>query len=299
MARAEESFRAGNLAACLQELQAEVRQNSSDLKRRIFLAQLLMVLGQWDRAVTQLNVIGEMDSAALPMARAYRAAIECEMLRARVFAGQSSPLVFGDPEPWIALLISALSLDGRVVNLRRPRMSERKAMEDAPVAAGTLNGEAFEWIADSDSRMGPVFEVLLNGAYYWVPVHRIARITIEAPSDARDLVWLPAQFTWTNQGEAIGFIPVRYVGSDAAEDDAIRMARKTEWKEVAPEVFHGQGQRLILTDANEYGLLEVREIALHPPHEAAEFTGWLSSDCGSSCSRHCSTGCWTMSGSSP
>jgi len=262
MARAEESFRAGNLAACLQELQAEVRQNSSDLKRRIFLAQLLMVLGQWDRAVTQLNVIGEMDSAALPMARAYRSAIECELLRARVFAGQSSPLVFGDPEPWIALLISALSLDGRgqyaeAANIRA------KAMEDAPAAAGTLNGEAFEWIADSDSRVGPVFEVLLNGAYYWVPVARISKITIEAPSDARDLVWLPAQFTWTNQGEAIGFIPVRYVGSDAAEDDAIRLARKTEWKEVAPDIFQGLGQRLILTDANEYGLLEVREIALH------------------------------------
>ncbi len=264
MSRAEESFRAGNLAACLQELQTEIRQNAADLKRRIFLAQLLMVLGQWERAVTQLNVIGEMDSAALPMARAYRSAIECEMLRSRVFAGRSSPLVFGDPEPWIALLISALSLEGRgqyseAANVRA------KAMEDAPAAGGTLNGEAFEWIADSDSRLGPVFEVLLNGAYYWVPVHRVLKITIEAPSDARDLVWLPAQFTWSNQGEAMGFIPVRYAGSDASEDDSIRLARKTEWKEVAPEIFQGIGQRLIVTDANEYGLLEVREIALHAP----------------------------------
>ncbi len=263
MGRAEESFRAGNLALCLQELQADIRQNSADPKRRIFLAQLLMLLGQWDRAVTQLNVIAEMDSAALPMARAYRAAIECEMLRVRVFAGQSSPLVFGDPEPWIALLVSALSLEGQGKPAEAAAV-RAQALEDAPATGGTLNDESFEWIGDADSRLGPVFEVLLNGAYYWVPAHRVLKIVIETPSDARDLVWVPAHFTWTNQGEAMGFIPVRYPGSDAIEDDLIRLSRKTEWKEIAPGAFHGIGQRLIATDANEYGLLEVREIALNP-----------------------------------
>src|SRR5476651_969299 len=98
MAQAEESFRTGDLAGCLKELQSEIRQNSADIKRRIFLAQLLMILGQWDRAVTQLNVIGEMDSSALPMSRAYRSAVECEMFRSQVFAGDRSPLIFGDPE---------------------------------------------------------------------------------------------------------------------------------------------------------------------------------------------------------
>jgi type VI secretion system protein ImpE len=263
MARAEDSFRAGNLTACLQELQAEIRQNSADPKRRIFLAQLLMLLGQWDRAVTQLNVIGEMDSAALPMARAYRAAIECELLRAQVFAGKRSPLVFGDPQPWIALLLSALAAEAQG-EFGRAAAVRAQALEEAPATGGSLNGEPFEWIADADQRLGPVFEVLLNGAYYWVPVHRVSKISIEAPADARDLIWIPAQFTWTNEGEAMGFIPARYPGSEAAEDDLIRLARKTEWQEMAPDTFHGIGQRLISTDADEYGLLAVREIILSP-----------------------------------
>jgi type VI secretion system protein ImpE len=263
MGRAEESFRAGNLAASLQELQAEIRQHAADPKRRIFLAQLLMLLGQWDRAVTQLDVLADMDSAALPMARAYRSAIECEMFRARVFAGERSPLVFGDPEPWIAPLLTALALENQGKFAEASEMRGR-ALEEAPATSGTLNGAAFEWIADSDTRLGPIMEVLLNGTYYWVPVHRIARIAIEAPSDARDLVWLPAQFTWTNQGEAMGFIPARYPGSESIDDDAIRMARKTDWTEVAPQAFHGLGQRLLTTDAAEYGLLEVREIVLAP-----------------------------------
>ena len=76
MGKAEESFRAGQLAASLEALQAEVRQKPADAKLRIFLAQLLMMTGQWDRAVTQLSVIGEMEASAIPMARAYRSAID-------------------------------------------------------------------------------------------------------------------------------------------------------------------------------------------------------------------------------
>jgi type VI secretion system protein ImpE len=264
MSRAEESFRAGNLADSLAELQAEIRQNAADPKRRIFLSQLLMLMGQWDRAVTQLNVIGEMDPAALPMARAYRSAIECEMFRTQVFAGERSPLVFGDPEPWIAQLLSALPAEAHG-KFNEAAEVRAQALEEAPATVGSMNGEAFEWLADSDGRLGPILEVLLNGSYYWVPVHRIQRIVIETPSDARDLVWLPAQFTWTNQGEAFGFIPTRYPGSDRIEDDAIRLARSTQWNEVAPDVFHGVGQRLLTTDAAEYGLLEVREVIFQPP----------------------------------
>ena len=263
MAQAEDSFRAGDLEGCLQELQAEIRQNSADPKRRIFLAQLLMLMGRWDRAVTQLNVVGEMDTAALPMARAYRAAIECELVRGQVFSGKRSPLIFGDPQPWIALMISALRLDGDQQYAAAGAM-RAQALEDAPAIGGSVNGEPFEWIADAETRLGPVFEVLLNGNYYWVPMHRVLKISIEPPSDARDLIWVPAQFTWTNQGEALGFIPARYPGSESSSDDLVRLARKTEWNEVAPEVFFGIGQRLIATDASEYGVLEVREIEFTP-----------------------------------
>ena len=65
MGKAEDSFRAGRLAAGLEELQAEVRQKPADVKLRIFLAQLLMMVGQWERAVTQLSVIENDISEAL------------------------------------------------------------------------------------------------------------------------------------------------------------------------------------------------------------------------------------------
>jgi len=260
---AEECFRRGDLKGCLQALQDTVRKYPADPKLRIFLAQVLMVQGDWDRALNQLKVIGEMDAGALPMMHAYSAAIQCERLRTEVFAGTRSPLLFGEPLPWIALQMQSVALhgSGQVAEAAAVRA---KAFELAPATSGTINGEPFEWIADADSRLGPVLEVLLNEAYYWIPFERIASIRVEPPSDARDLVWLPAEFRWTNGGEAMGLIPSRYPGSEKSEDAAIRLARKTEWESVGPDAFVGLGQRILTTDGPEIGLLELRELALQP-----------------------------------
>lgn len=268
MSAAETSFREGRLSDALAELQQQVRSNPAAVPPRIFLVQLLMTLGAWDRALTQLKVLEEMDASTLPMVRTYEMAIRCERLRLSVMSGERSPLVFGDPQPWLALLLQSLSLlnDGKIEQAAELR---GQALEQAPACGGTLNGTAFEWIADADSRFGPVLEVLLNGAYYWVPFNRIQRIEIEPPADVRDLIWLPAKFTWTNAGEADGLILVRYPLAPSHEDPALLMARRTDWQQYDDTTYIGHGQRVLTTDAAELGLLEVRELCLDTAGQAA------------------------------
>lgn len=261
LSAAEEKLRAADLSGALADLQAEVRRNPAEPRSRIFLSQLLMVIGDWDRALTQLNVISEMDASAIPMTRAYAAAIQCEQLRASILKGERSPLIFGDPQPWLALMVQSLSALAAGRNVQADEI-RAEAFEAAPATAGTLNGTAFEWIADADSRLGPVLEVLLNGAYYWVPFQRIAVIELEEPADLRDLVWLPATFTWANGGQAAGFVPTRYPGTESAADPVLRLARKTEWNSIGSEAYAGLGQRVLVTSADEVPLLEVRELRL-------------------------------------
>jgi type VI secretion system protein ImpE len=262
MAVVEEKLRVGDLAGTLAELQQQVRRAPADPKPRVFLAQLLMVMGDWERALTQLAVVGEMDAGALPMMHTYRAAIQCERLRASIFKGERSPLIFGDPAPWIALVVQALAAAAAGRDEQADAI-RAEAFEAAPPISGSLNGVDFDWIADADSRFGPLLEVLLNGAYYWVPFERCARIKIEPPADLRDLVWLPAEFTWANGGEALGFIPARYAGSEMAADSAVRLARKTEWVKIGAEAYAGLGQRVLATSTDETPLFEVRELVLH------------------------------------
>jgi type VI secretion system protein ImpE len=67
---------------------------------------------------------------------------------------------------------------------------------------------------------------------------------------------------WANSGEASGFIPTRYPGSESSEDNAIQLARKTEWMEQPGDTYLGLGQRVFATDKDEFSLMQVREIDL-------------------------------------
>lgn len=269
MMPAEQSLREGRVQDALAELQAQVRKEPANAKYRIFLFQLLAVLGQWERALNQLNVLGEMDASSLPMVQTYREAIRCERFRADVFAGRRSPLVFGDPAPWVALVLEALRLtaEGHPAQARTVR---DQAFEVAPATAGMLDGQPFAWLADADPRLGPMLEAVVNGRYYWIPFQRIRTLALEPPADLRDYVWMPVRFTWANGGETVGLIPARYPGSEASADPLIQLGRKTEWRDGGAETWLGLGQRLLTTDQGEYALLDIRRIDLEVGEAPAE-----------------------------
>jgi len=258
---AEASLRDGDLATALKLLQDEVRSKPTDAKLRIFLFQLLSVTGQWERALNQLNVAATLDPSALAMAQMYREALRCELLRAEVFAGKRSPMVFGEPEQWLALLIESLLLGGRGQAAQAQKLRD-EAFDAAPASPGSIDGVAFAWIADADSRLGPVLEAVVNGRYYWIPFTRLSRVDIEEPTDLRDVVWMPTHFQFINGGEAVGLVPTRYPGSETSADSGVCLARKTVWDEVSPGSFHGLGQRLLATPAGEHAVMDVRSLCL-------------------------------------
>ena len=269
---AERAVRDADLDAALRYLQEQVRQRPADAKLRVFLFQLLCVTGQWERALSQLNVAADLDAQALGMAQMYRDAVQCEMLRAKVFAGERSPLIFGEPPEWLALLIESLLVTATPRKGEAQSLRER-AFESAPASPGTVDGAAFEWIADADMRLGPVCEAVINGRYYWIPFERLTKVDLEAPTDLRDVVWTPAHFQFSNGGEAVGLIPTRYPGSESAADDQLRLARKTVWSEASPNVFTGQGQRQFSTDTGDHPVMDVRSITLAPQPESTAGAG--------------------------
>jgi type VI secretion system protein ImpE len=264
MSSAEERVKSGDLQGALSDLQSRVRANPADGRLRVFLFQLLAVLGQWERALTQLKVAGELDSANLAMVRTYQEALSCEAVRASVFRGESTPMVFGEPAEWIALLIQALRLTA-LEKYEEARSLRERALADAPAVPGKIDGRAFEWLADADSRLGPVLEAVVNGRYYWIPFARLRTIKLEAPSDLRDLAWTAAQLTLANGGETVALIPTRYPGSEKEAELSLVMARATAWQERAGDTFLGRGQRLFTTNEGEYGLLDARLVELDAP----------------------------------
>lgn len=265
---AEESLKQGDLEGTLQKLQDQVRAQPAKSEYRIFLFQLLAVLGQWDRALTQLNVAGELDNAALAMVAMYRQVIACERFREEVFLGSRDPVIFGQPKEWIAILLQALKLTAAGQYAQSQELRSR-AFELAPPVPGNIDGTDFDWLADSDLRLGPVMEAIVEGRYLWVPLEHIASVSIDKPVDLRDVVWLPAHFSWINGGECYGVIPARYPGPYNSDDSLLSLCRKTVWKDCGYDLFLGLGQKILTTQATEYPLLDVRSIHFGLGAEAA------------------------------
>ncbi len=265
----EEHLKSGDLAATLTALSDKVRADPADAKLRIFLFQLLCVLGEWNRAIAQLKLSGEMEPAALMMAQTYREGIICEVYREKVFRGEKDPMIFGEPEPWLALLIEAQKLlaQGKVEEAAKLRAD---AFDQAPTTSGIINGTAFEWIADADMRLGPVLEIVINGRYFWLPFSQISKLSIDAPEDLRDAVWTAAALTLRNGGEVVALIPTRYANTPENGSDAAKLARATDWQEAGAETFTGVGQRLFATDVDDFALLDVRELILDVVPDAEE-----------------------------
>jgi len=261
LADAERSLRNADTASALKLLQAQIRAQPGDARLRTFLFQLLSVRGDWKRALEQLTMAAQLDPAALLMAQTYREALHCELLRAQVINGQKSPMVIGEPEPWLGLLVESLLRAGRG-DVAGSAALRAQAFDQAAPSTGAIDGKRFEWIADADVRFGPVLEAILTGGYYWIPFERLQRVILQKPADLRDLVWAPAHLHFANGGDAAALIPVRYPGTEDADDGALQLARRTVWNEVAPGLQHGLGQRLLATDSAEHPLLDIREIVI-------------------------------------
>ena len=264
---AEQLLKEGRPDEALKDLQKAVRDDPANPKPRVFLFQLFSVLGDWKRADTQLKVLSDMDSESMMLSRIFEPILPCEAIRADVFTGKRTPIIFGEPPEWIGSLVQAMELFGKDESRAGIELRD-KAFAAAPMTSGKINGEDFAWIADADERLGPVLEVILEGRYYWIPFCRIRQIFIEPVTDLRDLVWAPAQFVWENGGQAAGHIPVRYAGTERSEDGNLKLARKTDWHDQGG-VNIGLGQRVLATDVGEYALLEVRTLEFTSPETSA------------------------------
>ena len=249
----------GTLADAMAAVTGRCRAHPTDASARMQLFRLLCVTGQWVRAEAALEVAGKLDASLGYTVLAHRAALACERFRHEVFTGARAPLFAGEPDVGTAMLVQALaSPPEQAARLRG------EAFEAIDAVPGSLDGVRFEWMADADSRLGPALEVYLDGKYFWVPNARIERIDVTPPDDVLDLVWCRAQMTLRGGAEQAVLLPTRYPGTESAADDALRLARRTEWQALGEGQYQGLGQRMWSTDAGDVALLDARRLAFDP-----------------------------------
>lgn len=257
---AEQALKVGDLQRAISTIQEKIKKSPSSVDFRVFLFQILCIQGNWSRALIQLQTIAKLDPSKIEFVQAYHHLINAEAFRAEVFKGSKTPLVFGESAPWIPMLINALQFDlagdyAKASNLRT------EAMELAPTILTRVDGnQAMAWFADADSRLGPALEVMVNGGFYWVPQDAVKEVVFDPVEDLRDLIWRPLSITFANEGKFVGFMPVRYPGSECSENVQHQLARLTEWQDRGNDNYIGLGQRMFATPEDDFAMLDVQSL---------------------------------------
>ncbi|MGB3432628.1 type VI secretion system accessory protein TagJ [Achromobacter sp.] len=183
------------LAHTIEDTVIQVRKNPAQVSLRWMLFQLLCLEGEWERALTQLQIWASLDTRHLREAQMLRELLRAESYRAEVMEGRKQPGWLDQPPRWASLLIQAAEAM-RAEDPRQTDMLRTQALDLAPDEPGHANpGPTFGWISDSDSRLGPMCELMFSGGYRWIPFSRIASLSFPPVTAALDLVWRPCSVT--------------------------------------------------------------------------------------------------------
>jgi type VI secretion system protein ImpE len=260
MPDAGELIRKGDLGGARAALVEEVRANPGDMRPRMFLSQVLCVLGEWDKAEAHLRAMASAEAPAMMLQKTLSQVIAAERVREDVFAGRvAMPVLVDSPAPWVASLTAALEAEHKG-DLAAAGAMRAQAFEDSPETPGTADGTAFTFITDADARFGPCLEAIIDGQYGLIPFEAVAALQSAGPADLRDLVWQPVGLTLRSGRNGMAFLPARYPGAAGDPDDLVRLARKTEWQNRPGLGPAGRGQRVFDADGTEIALLSLRRI---------------------------------------
>jgi type VI secretion system protein ImpE len=253
-------LRYDSLQEAMEHVKENVRSRPADIHERWLLLQIACFMGEWNRALKQLQVCVQIDSEREQTAQVIRGLIRSEALRAEVLAGKNTPgYVIDQPPEWVAALLEALRAASRE-NIELADAMRTQALSEVPDSPGEIDGAPFAWISDSDTRLGPVCELVVAGRYRWCPFCELSRLRLHAPQGLLDLLWTRVDCTLRDGTVLQAYIPARYPDSENGTD-VIRLARETAWREQGTTGIIGLGQKTWMTDGGDHGLLDLREVS--------------------------------------
>lgn len=237
-------------------LEGQIRQHPADVGLRMHLFQLMCLTGQWNRAGQQIVALGNLNEKLAPTVLAYRGLVDAELYRKEVFAARATPMLIGEPDPWMAQWVQSAESAARG-NFEEAAGLRQSALSASPATPFSIDGNRYDGLLDADTRMGPMLEVVLDGKYMWMPFVRAREVEVSPPECLADLVWARVRIVFSTRGEVSGFVPVRYPDTDASKDNLLRMSRSTSFEELPGNAAHGKGQRVLLTGEEELDLLRL------------------------------------------
>lgn len=261
MANIKDLIHTGRLTEARKELIELVKTAPADTTNRTLLFQVLVYLGEFTKAESHLKILAGQDSERLPMFNSCQELLTAEKERLAVLSGKTPPSFLPDVPPCSSEYQQLLKTLAAGRGDEADDLRKKPATEFGSVS-GTVNGTAFTKFEDTDTALTWFLEAFVHERYLLIPFTAIRELNIATPANFLDLCWISAQVTMWKDGLALNcYLPVLYAKSYEADDEMIRLGRKTSWSSLGGSAIRGAGQHVFETDSKDYGLLEIREMS--------------------------------------
>jgi type VI secretion system protein ImpE len=252
-------FRDGRLQDAIAAQTELVRAAPTEIARRWFLAELLCFGEEWERADRLLDIIASQAAGLKSAALGFQRLLRGEETRTQVMAEGRAPQILGAQGGSLYPAVEAL------LALRDGKLAEaaaKLAADAAPAVTGLRNGEQrFDVFRDLDDVCAGFIEFITEaGEYHWVPVADLARLEMRPLARPADLIWRPARLEVRSGRADNVYLPARYVANGTDIDDALRLARRTEWLESEGAPVRGMGQRMFLIGDDDVPIHELGRV---------------------------------------
>jgi type VI secretion system protein ImpE len=265
----QEHFEAGRLKEAIAAANEEVRQHPTDAGRRLFLSELLLFTGDWDRADVHLDAMEHQNPQGAMGVKLLRQLVRAEQARQQCFTEGRLPEFLDQPSPWLRqhLEASVLIREGQPAEAAR-LLNEAEAAR--PRVAGACDGQHFDDFRDIDDLTGGFFEVLTStGKYFWIPAERVEIIEFRPPRRAHELLWRRAHMIVHDGPDGEVYLPALYPGATAEADNRLRLGRLTEWRGGDGAPIRGVGQRTFVVGDDDKTILEIQTLTFDAPAGSA------------------------------
>ncbi|UAJ11311.1 type VI secretion system accessory protein TagJ [Glacieibacterium megasporae] len=216
-----DSLRDGDLDAARAASIEAVRANPASARDRLALAEVLIALGDLERADTHLDAAQNLDTSFALVVALGRQLIRAATWRNETFTAGRPPELVTARTP---------AVDAALAAILAARSGGEPAVEsEEPTTTGTIDDRPFSGWRDGDDRTAGVLEVLTStGNYVWVPFEHVRGLRWLAVERLRDTIWRPAELEVADGPTGVVYLPVIYhAGSEQTPQQ--KLGRETDW----------------------------------------------------------------------
>ena len=253
-------FKDGRLKDAIAAATARVRREPAAASARVLLAELLLFAGNLERADGQLDTAGTIDPSLGIAAAEFRQLLRAEQARRQLLdEGRVPEFLDGPTDAQRAALAAVVALRAGDLAAAAQRIAEAEAAR--PATAFMIDGRRADDLRDADDLIGGSLEVLTStGKYLWIPFERVAELTLHAPERPRDLYWRRATLAVEGGPNGEVYVPALYLCPPDETDEALRLGRATDWRDLADGLTRGVGQRVFLAGDDGVSIMDLSSV---------------------------------------